>query len=100
MKRILALIALAVFAVALTASLTVVAAQSPAPKAENQPQMNAALQHLQEAQKNLEAAAHDKGGHRVKAIGLIKQAISEVQQGIQYDNTHMSPEEKPKPQGK
>lgn len=100
MKRILALIALAVFAITLTAPLTVVAAQSPAPKAENQPEMNAALQHLQEAQKNLESASHDKGGHRVKAIGLIKQAISEVQQGIQYDNTHTSSGEKPKSKSK
>jgi len=95
MKKILALVALAVFAVALTASFTAVAAQ-----AENQPEMNAALQHLQEAQRNLEAATHDKGGHRVKAIRLIKQAMAEVQQGIQYDNTHASPGEKPRPKSR
>ena len=29
------------------------------------------------AKKNLEKAAHNKGGHRVKAIGIINQALKE-----------------------
>jgi len=41
-----------------------------------------ALHALQNAEAQLEAATPDKGGHRVNAIGLIQQAISEVQQGI------------------
>ncbi|HEY1270576.1 MAG TPA: hypothetical protein VGF08_01265 [Terriglobales bacterium] len=88
MKPLLALIALLVMSVALTLSSNLVAAQSATPKAENQPHMNDALNHLQEAQKALEAGSSDKGGHRVKAISLVKQAMSEVQQGIQFDNTH------------
>lgn len=55
---------------------------------EAQPEMTAALQHLQEAAKNLENAAHNKGGHRAKALDHVQQAIREVQEGIQYDNTH------------
>ena len=55
---------------------------------EAQPEMTAAIQHLREAQRNLEAASHDKGGHRVKALQHINQAIAEVDAGIQYDNTH------------
>jgi len=56
--------------------------------AENQPHMQAALKSLQQAKIELEKAAHDKGGHRVKAIELIDQAISEVKQGIAYDDAH------------
>lgn len=55
---------------------------------EAQPEMQAALQHLREAQASLEQASHDKGGHRVKALEHIQQAMSEVEAGIQYDNTH------------
>jgi hypothetical protein len=87
MKRMLALVALLVLSVVLTASSNLMVAQ-PAPRAETQTHMSAALDHLQQAEKELEAASHDKGGHRVKAISLIKQAEAQVQQGIQYDNTH------------
>jgi len=55
---------------------------------EPQPEMTAAIQHLREAQRNLELASHDKGGHRVLALQHINQAIAEVEAGIQYDNTH------------
>ena len=55
---------------------------------EEQPEMTAAVQHLREAQRNLESASHDKGGHRERAIQLVNQAITEVDLGIQYDNTH------------
>lgn len=88
MKQIFSLVALLVLGVVLTASSTFVVAASPTPQAENQPHMNAALDHLRQAQKELEAGSSDKGGHRVKAIALVKQAMSEVQQGVQYDNTH------------
>ena len=50
--------------------------------------MTAALQLLREAKEKLEAASRDKGGHRVRALQHIDQAISEVQAGMQYDNTH------------
>jgi hypothetical protein len=55
---------------------------------EPQPEMDAAIQHLREAQQSLEAASSDKGGHRVNALQLINQAMAEVQAGIQYDNEH------------
>jgi hypothetical protein len=53
-----------------------------------QPEMTEAIQHLREAQRNLESASHNKGGHRETALQLINQAITEVEAGIQYDNTH------------
>jgi hypothetical protein len=55
---------------------------------EPQPEMTAAIQHLREAQRNLQLATHDKGGHRENAIRLIDQALGEVEAGIQYDNRH------------
>ena len=55
---------------------------------EAQPEMTAAMQHLQEAAHDLEVAAQNKGGHRAKALKMVQQAMREVQAGIQYDNTH------------
>jgi hypothetical protein len=57
-------------------------------RSEPQPAMREALEHLQQAEHNLQNASHDKGGHRAKAIQLIQQAKREVEAGIQYDNTH------------
>ena len=50
--------------------------------------MEAAIQHLKQAQAELQKAEHDKGGHRVKAIQLTEQAEREVQAGINYDSQH------------
>jgi len=53
---------------------------------EYQPAMEAALKNLKEARMALENATADKGGHRVKAIKKINEAIREVEKGIAYDN--------------
>lgn len=50
---------------------------------EGQPHMRAALEHLQEAKKELGMAARDKGGHREKAVDLTQNAIEEVKAGMQ-----------------
>jgi hypothetical protein len=49
----------------------------------DQPHMQAALDALMSARNNLDKAAPDKGGHRAKAIDLVKQAIDKVQKGIE-----------------
>jgi hypothetical protein len=54
----------------------------------DQPHMEAALDKLQSARSNLEAATDDKGGHRVKALEHVNKAIDEVKRGIEYDRTH------------
>jgi hypothetical protein len=56
--------------------------------AAHEPHMAAALEHLRQAQMELEKASANKGGHRAKALELVQQARSEVEQGIQYFNTH------------
>ncbi|HZQ70480.1 MAG TPA: hypothetical protein VFA68_18275 [Terriglobales bacterium] len=55
---------------------------------EPQPEMTAAMEHLRQAEDNLQRAAHNKGGHRAKALELVQQALREVQAGIQFDDTH------------
>jgi hypothetical protein len=57
-------------------------------KAEHQPHMHAALEHLRAARESLEKADPDKGGHRVKAIELVNDAIHQVEEGIAYANHH------------
>lgn len=51
---------------------------------KSEPHMAAALQHLRQAEEELEKAGHNKGGHREKAMQLTKQAQTQVEQGIQY----------------
>jgi hypothetical protein len=60
---------------------------SPA-AADAQPKMRAALDSLRAAKASLDEATPDKGGHRVKAIQLTKQAIDQVEAGIKFDNKH------------
>jgi hypothetical protein len=49
-----------------------------------QPHMNAALNHLRGAHHELDMATADKGGHRAKAMGLVRDAIVEVEAGIEF----------------
>jgi hypothetical protein len=49
-----------------------------------QPHMVAALDHLTSARAELDAATPDKGGHRVRAMELVDDAITQVQRGIDY----------------
>jgi hypothetical protein len=52
------------------------------PKDEHQHWMKAADQALNDARTELQAATEDKGGHRVKALELIKAAQDEIAQGM------------------
>ena len=56
--------------------------------AETQPHMAAALKHLESAQDQLRKADNDKGSHRERALDLIRSAMEEVRQGIEFDNRH------------
>ena len=59
-----------------------------AASAEPQPKMHQALDSLRGAAAALEAADHDKGGHRAKALEHTRAAIAQVEAGIRYDNRH------------
>ena len=77
--------------VLVTASLggALVAALQPMSVQADQPYMQAARDSLLAAKRHLEEAAADKGGHREKAIRLIKNAITEVDRGIEYYRRHL-----------
>lgn len=53
-----------------------------------QPHMTAALEHLRSAKSELQVAEADKGGHRVRALRLVNDAIEEVSAGIEHARTH------------
>ena len=57
-------------------------------RAADQPHMQAALDALRTAQRELHEAEADKGGHRVKAERLVSDAIGEVEKGINFDRRH------------
>lgn len=52
---------------------------------ERHPEINRALKNLQMAQSNLQHASKDFGGHKEKAMDLIKQAQVELAQAKQFD---------------
>jgi hypothetical protein len=49
-----------------------------------QPHMGEAIALLQSARAELVKATPNKGGHRERALGLIDQAIGEVQAGMNF----------------
>ena len=53
--------------------------------AERHPEIRAAQKDLSRAKAHLKDAAHDFGGHRVKAIEFIDQAQGELREALQYD---------------
>jgi hypothetical protein len=52
---------------------------------ERHPQIVAAKRALENARRHLQAAKHDFGGHRVKALELTDQAIRECEEALRYD---------------
>lgn len=55
---------------------------------EKQPHMQAAMEALKTAQRELAQAEKDKGGHRARAEALIRQAIAQIEAGMHYDYAH------------
>jgi len=58
---------------------------APTPAPEPHPEIRAAIHHLEEAKKNLEAGAHDFGGHRVKALEATNHALEECRAALEFD---------------
>lgn len=50
--------------------------------------MERALGSLQQALQSLQESTPNKGGHRERAMDLVRQAMSETQAGIQFANQH------------
>lgn len=73
-------------AIPLGTALATIAVSKPAASGQGQPHMANALEALQTAKRELNNAVADKGGHRVKAIDLVNQAITEVKLGMAAAN--------------
>ena len=56
-------------------------AASPAP--QRHPRIEAAIHHLEEAKRELEAAPEEFHGHRVKAIEHVNQALAECHRALE-----------------
>jgi hypothetical protein len=54
----------------------------------DQPNMVKAREYLQSALANLNRASADKGSYRVQAMNLVRSAIGEINDGIEYDRMH------------
>jgi hypothetical protein len=64
------------------------AASYSKPAAARQPIMEQARATLGDALHLLETATADKGGYRVAAIRSVKEAISQIDAGMRFDETH------------
>ena len=63
----------------------------PGMRGSRYPHLHAAERALQHAGNQLEKAAHHFGGHRAKALGLVKQAEQELREAVAWADAH--PEE-------
>ena len=60
----------------------------------DQPAMHKARELANQAHEVLKNnATEDKGGHRVAAMKLLKQAVEEINAGIEFDKTHVTKSE-------
>ena len=61
------------------------AQERPEPR-ERHPEIRTAMRQLEAAKAGLQKyGAHDFGGHRVKAISHIDEALAELKEALQYD---------------
>jgi len=58
-------------------------------------QIHAAAKALEQAKRHLERAEHPFGGHRLKALDLVKQAEDEVKQAVAYAKANPPATSKP-----
>ena len=84
MKKQMRKILTAMTTIVLAVSLLSVTARA------DQPQMEAAKDNLDDAMKYLNKASADKGGHRKRAMELVAEAKTAVNNGINYDRTHLT----------
>ncbi len=71
-------------AVAALATAFMLGAGTGAFSAARHPQIHAAMRALKRAEEHLERAAHEYGGHRARALELVRAAEAELQQALAY----------------
>ena len=68
-------------------------------RGERHPQIHAAMRALNVAARHLERAEHDFGGHRAKALELVKQAEQELDAALAYAKANPEKRTRPAPGG-
>ena len=53
-----------------------------------QPHMVAALDALRTARSELQSALANKGGHRARAMDLVRDAVTQTQPGVEFADEH------------
>ncbi len=69
---------------AMVAAGVVLAATGSTKAAEKHPKIHQAMDALRDARAELKDAAHDFGGHRVKAIKLIDDTLEELKEALKF----------------
>lgn len=87
-KKFLSILALLLGCLTTSYAIPNAVSRRALPPAPDQPYMQEALKDLENARKELQQAARNKGGHRMTAMNLINRAISEVNRGINFDRRH------------
>ncbi|MFZ0211832.1 MAG: hypothetical protein WBE20_14365 [Candidatus Acidiferrales bacterium] len=95
-KRIMTILAVAAFGIALSFPLATSAEPGPArttattalPAPGPHPEIDDAIRLLRQADNRLAHAAHDFGGHRDKARHAIGDALGELNAALKYADTH------------
>jgi len=82
-KTLLALATVVVLAVAMLFTLNMPARAGAPP--EKHPEIQAAINHLRQAKKNLEKGAHDFKGHRAEALKHTNAALEECRLALESD---------------
>jgi len=78
-KTLLAFVAGLALALAIVLPMKMSAGGPPA----KHPEIEAAIRHLEQARDNLQKAAHEFGGHRVKALEHTNQALDECHKALE-----------------
>jgi F0F1-type ATP synthase membrane subunit b/b' len=73
------------FGLAVAAGLWLAVPSAMAKTKERHPKIHAAITALEAAKTDMQAAAHDFGGHRVAALASCDEAIKQLQLALQYD---------------
>ncbi|MGA8005157.1 MAG: hypothetical protein WCA17_03575 [Burkholderiales bacterium] len=64
--------------------LTILLAAPAAMSAERHPEIRAAQRALANSEHHLDRAAHDFGGHRVRAMELIREAQKQLHEALEF----------------
>ena len=79
------LVSVAVLAITVGGAFITEASAQPEQKRERHPEIRSAMKNLEQSKRNLQKADRDFGGHRMKAVQLVDQALGECREALKFD---------------